>query len=97
MRRDVDLIRNILLSVENQDFNSKPIVMDDYNETNEHYNLMIQAGLLVDAKALTWAGYELLELIRDEGRWQAIKRVLNELNCYNFEIIKQIAIQQMKL
>jgi hypothetical protein len=38
---------------------------------------------------LTWEGHEVLELIRD--RWETIKRVLDDANCYNFEFIQQIS------
>jgi hypothetical protein len=67
---------------------------------------MIEGGLLNGKEinegqwqvyGLTWEGCELLELIRDCNRWQIIKRILDDLNCYSFEIVRQIATQQMKL
>lgn len=97
MRRDADLVRDILLSVENghSDIKSK---VTEQEVINHHLHLMIDAGFLAGKEynegqwqvyGLTWEGYELLELIRD--RWATIKRVLDDVNCYNFEFIKQVA------
>jgi hypothetical protein len=97
MKRDVDLIRDILLSVENGHADIKSNVTDQ-DIINYHLHLMIEGGLLNGQEVnegrwriygLTWEGYELLELIRD--RWETIKRVLDDANCYNFEFIRQIA------
>jgi hypothetical protein len=97
MRRDADLIRDILLSVEDghADIKSK---ITDQDIINNHLHLMIEGGLLNGQEinegrwriyGLTWEGHELLELIRD--RWETIKRVLDDTNCYNFEFVRQIA------
>lgn len=104
MKRDVNLIRVILLSVEGD---GAEISSEDNKETvNYHLHLMIEGGLLNGKEinegqwqvyGLTWEGCELLELIRDNDRWKIIKRISDDLNCYSFEIIRQIATQQMKL
>lgn len=97
MKRNADLVRDILLSVETDhiDIESK---ITDKDIINYHLHLMIEGGLLNGQEinegqwriyGLTWEGYELLELIRD--RWETIKRVLDDTNCYNFEFIQQIA------
>jgi hypothetical protein len=97
MKRDADLIRDILLSVENghADIKSK---ITDQDIINYHLHLMIDGGLLNGQEinegqwriyGLTWEGHEVLELIRD--RWETIKRVLDDANCYNFEFIQQIS------
>jgi hypothetical protein len=98
MKRNVDLIRDILLSVEADHIDIKSEVTTDQDIINHHLHLMIDGGLLNGKEinegqwriyGLTWQGYELLELIRD--RWGTIKRVLDDVNCYNFEFIQQIA------
>jgi hypothetical protein len=97
VKRDADLIRDILLSVENDHTDIKSKITDQ-DIINHHLHLMIEGGLLNGREinegqwrilGLTWEGYELLELIRD--RWGAIRRVLDDTNCYNFEVIRQIA------
>lgn len=97
MTRDVDLVRDILLSVENGHADIKSEITDQ-DIINHHLHLMIDGGLLKGQEineekwqiyGLTWEGYELLELIR--GKWETIKRVLDDRNCYNFEFIQQIA------
>ena len=97
MKRNADLIRDILLSVE-ADHGKVKSKVTDQNIINYHLELMIEGGLLNGQEinegqwriyGLTWDGHELLELIRD--RWSTIKRVLDDTNCYNFEFIKQIA------
>jgi hypothetical protein len=97
MKRDADLVRDILLSIETN-HNVKSKITSDQNIINHHVHLMIDGGLLNAREigegqwqiaGLTWEGHELLELIRD--RWHTIKRVLDDANCYNFEFIQQIA------
>jgi len=97
MKRDADLIRDILLSVE-ADHSGIESKIADKDIINHHLHLMIKGGLLSGQEinegqwqiyGLTWEGYELLELIRDQ--WPGIKRVLDDMNCYNFEFIQQIA------
>jgi DNA-binding PadR family transcriptional regulator len=103
MKRDIDLVREILLS-----FEADGVAPSDIEEEILYYHLhlMIDAGLLNSKEisegqwqiySLTWKGHELLELIRPPTRWQMIKNALEHQNCYSFEIIKQIAIRQMKL
>lgn len=98
MKRNADLVRDILLSVEADHIDIKSDVTTNLDIINHHLHLMIDGGLLNGKEinegqwriyGLTWEGCELLELIRD--RWEAIKRVLDDVNCCNFEFIRQIA------
>lgn len=104
MKRDIDLIRNILLTISDEG----KIKAEDTEEDALYYHLylLIEAGYVNGKEVnegnwqilgLTWEGHELLELIRDYDRWQTIIRVLDDLNCYSFEIVKRIAINAMKL
>jgi hypothetical protein len=97
MRRDADLVRDILLSVEADHIDIKSKITDQ-DVINYHLYLMIDGGLLNGQEinegqwhiyGLTCEGHELLELIRN--RWDTIKRVCDDTNCYNFEFIRQIA------
>lgn len=98
MKRDADLIRDILLSVENDHTDIKSKITDQ-DIINYHLHLMIDGGLLNGQEVnegqwkvygLTWQGYELTDLIGDNTRWSAIKQKLNGKSC-SFEIIKLIA------
>ena len=97
MRRDANLVRDILLSVEAGHIDIESEITDK-DIINHHLHLMIDGSLLHGKEinegqwrvyGLTWEGHELLELIRD--RWSTIKRVLDDTNCYNFEFIREIA------
>lgn len=98
MKRDADLVRDILLSVE-ADHSGIKSEITDQDIINHHLHLMIEGGLLSGQEinegqwqiyGLTWAGHELIDLIGDEVRWSAIKQKLNRKTC-SFEIIKKIA------
>ncbi len=99
MKRDADLIRDILLSVEADNDSIKSEVTTDQDIINHHLHLMIEGGLLNGQEinegqwkvyGLTWEGHELIDLIGDDTRWAAIKQKLNGKSC-SFGIIKQIA------
>lgn len=97
MKRDVDLVRDILLWIEAGHSDIKSDVTANRDIINHQVQMMIEDGLLSGQEInegqwqidLTWKGHELLELIRD--RWDTIKQMLNDVNCYNFEFIQQIA------
>lgn len=98
MKRDADLIRDILLSVENDHTDIKSKITDQ-DIINNHLHLMIDVGLLNGKEinegqwrvyGLTWHGHELLDLIGDHARWSAIKEKLNGKSC-SFEVMKRIA------
>jgi hypothetical protein len=102
MKRDIDIVRDILFAIENDETN----IEGDENVINYHLHVLIKTGLVNgreinegewEVLGLTWEGYELLELIRDHNRWGAIRRRLDILNCYSFGIIKKIAIYEMKV
>ncbi len=94
MRRNLDLIRWILIEVEaNSDPNEyvTPHV-EGYSEVEvcHHIALMAEAGLIsaIDRSAigvyfwsagqLTFKGHEFLESVRDEALWSEVKNQVNE-------------------
>lgn len=102
MKRNPELIREILMCTEAD----IPLDFSDQKMATYHHQLMVDAGLLNgihmsehqwNIGGLTWAGHELLALIRNEDRWRTILRVIDDLDCYSFEIVKQVAIQHMKI
>jgi hypothetical protein len=94
MRRDFDLIREILLQVEENNDPTDCIIpeINGYSEeeVTYHINLLWQAGL-VDAlnmstggilsfcaKSLTWEGHEFLDAARNDNAWRKTKKFLGE-------------------
>lgn len=90
MKRDLDLIRAILLDIEARATPSELIdpKVDGHNdlEVSYHVMLMEDAGLIRatdrsaigifrwSAGSLTWLGHELAEYLRDEALWETAKR-----------------------
>lgn len=94
MKRDLDLIRKILLHVEEHD--NLDFAIDAYDEKaiGYHVRLLNQAGLLhavaqttLDGNiilqnsghtALSWEGHEFLDAARDEGRWKEARAIVKD-------------------
>lgn len=91
MKRDMDLIRVILLKIEE---NNEPIDSDDLIDLGweerlitYHIRLLVEADLLNAIAArtkhseeylsisLTWEGHEFLDAARDQTRWEQAKEV----------------------
>ena len=110
MKRDMDLIRKILLAIEAHPDYGKwdvPLAFEGYSEEmlNYHLTLLLEAGLIEAKKGherwiangLTWAGHEFLEASRDDSRWEKVKRlVLEKTGSLSFEMIKLALIEAMK-
>jgi len=105
MRRDMDLIRKVLLAIEDQ-YIDAPI----YNLKVEGYDLeliayhckiLCEAELISDYKrlfadfgvgSLTWAGHEFLDNIRDDTVWgKTIETMTNKGIPFGLDAIKQIS------
>jgi len=94
MKRDMDLVRKILLEVEKNPESDAliEISIEGYSEDNIAYHvaLLVEAGLLINffnngkmvpvavAAHMTWAGHDFLDACRDEGRWQKAKSIIGE-------------------
>lgn len=94
MKRDMDLIREILLEIEKEPFGlgHTKIKLPDYDKATiyGHIRILAQAGLIdaedhhtIDtarwyAKHLTWEGHEFLEASRDESQWKRAIAVIKE-------------------
>ena len=88
MKRDMDLIRQVLLDIEESD-EWKPSAIQiegvDYEVVSYHVKLLAQSGLIeaIDysttdtlawyATTLTWEGHEFLDAARDHTRWNSAK------------------------
>ena len=94
MRRDLDLVRAILVAVEDADapVNAAELVTPDWPFALVTYHVeLLQSRGLVDAKVtrtkggaialvlgLTWEGCDYLDAIRDERVWSRTKAVIAE-------------------
>jgi len=106
MKRDIDLVRKILLIMEK---NPEPIfggaidiegVSED--ELHLHLRLMDEAGLIKAINTsshsgiyyipqwITWNGYEFLDAARDDKRWKKAKGIAEKITTVTFDILIKI-------
>ncbi len=92
MKRDMDLVRAILIAIEREQNTSiTNLQLDDYcGDGNENYHvvLMIDAGLIEGniisstggsayiINGLTWEGHEFLDAARSESLWKKAKEIV---------------------
>ncbi len=91
MRRDMDLVRKILIHLVDHEGKECRIDGVDDQTVVRHMGLMIQAGLLdgdhyqsgdehsVAINGITWAGHDFLDASRNETVWQKAKTKLAEV------------------
>jgi hypothetical protein len=112
MKRDMDLIRKILLQIEKDStgLDQLYIKLDGYpdQDVQFHIMLLVEADLIIaidgsggDALRfvpirLTWAGYEFLDAARDDTRWNKAKDAMNKAGGFVFEVAKSLLIDYMK-
>jgi exonuclease V gamma subunit len=94
MKRDIDLIKQILIEIEKSKKVKGWIKIDIPNRSLEeisyHIKLLYQAGLIEavnqttktefewTAKSLTWQGHEFLDAIRNDTVWKKLKAKIKE-------------------
>jgi hypothetical protein len=112
MKRDMDLIRKILITLEAdpQPYFSRTLEIEGYTneEINFHLMLLNEVGLIegTDMSAgseplffperLTWSGFEFLESVKNETVWNEIKKRMSKLGGFVFELAKPLAIEIAK-
>jgi hypothetical protein len=106
-KRDMDLVRSILLRIEENDA-PEFVQMPSFEGIDEeivayHIRMMKEADLLdaVDAStmsgedyihiSITWRGHEFLETVRDPAIWQKTKAGAAKLGSFSLSIIGEIA------
>ena len=93
MKRDMDLIREILLTIESMEAKYEYLNVPDYpvDLVNHHVDLLISAGLVYAnmnstfggsakpiVESLSWEGYDLLDAIRNESIWTKTEDFVKE-------------------
>ena len=112
MKRDLDLIRQLLLETERQE---EPFEMDglafegsDPARIAYHAALLAEAGLIegIDTstmggsnfcvRGMTNAGHDFLETIRDSATWQAICERLDAAGGLPLDLVKEVALHILR-
>ena len=112
VKRDMDLVRKILLDVEESDeWRHSAVTIEGLDDemVSYHVKLLHQAGLIeaVDKTSLgtlcwhpttlTWDGHEFLDAARDESRWGTAKNtLLSKVGVLSFDLLKETHNQLAK-
>ncbi len=112
MKRDMDLVRRILLEVEKTQYPGGPheLSIEGYakEEVTYHIELLKEAGLLLAMSTksfggvqhypirLTWEGHEFLDAARDDIRWSRTKEVMGKVGGFTLEMVKAVLIALLK-
>lgn len=112
MKRSMDLVRTILLHVEDAqgDVCTEDLRFDGFDRetVSAHVRLLVEAGYLTAIEAgcreglefyierLTWNGYEFLELVRDEPRWRETKSRLKQVGSWAGSVLQTVATELAK-
>lgn len=82
MKRDLRLVRSILLDLEEgSEFKADDPLL------SYHFHLLQNARFVRGGGELSWEGHEVLELLRDESRFEACLQELEQANCPNFSLL----------
>jgi len=110
VKRDFDLIRSILLDIEETSVPSQPTdyIFDfpDRDAVAHSLELLVSQGLVSAKKyptfdshpadvyfapALTWAGHDFLDSVRDDEIWRKTKEGVSAAGGFTFDLMKQLA------
>jgi hypothetical protein len=109
MKRNLDLVRLILLSVEGQDVSAE---LKAFSEEAQIYHaaLLVDAGYVdgtiinghmgqpvtVRMQKLTWAGHDFIDAIRSDSVWKPVKEKTDAIGAWTFGIVKELAVAVLK-
>ena len=108
MKRDIDLLRRILLDLESGSSNMRGTGEDGEDPQTLHYHIQLlhDAGLIVAdelvpgqwwPERITWAGHEFLDLARDASSWNHAKSdVASKVGSAPFAIVQELLARNMK-
>jgi len=112
LKRDLDLIRRILLDIETQGesasgFGGLGDNGRDPESVQYHVQLMHDAGLIVAdelvpgqwwPERITWAGHEFLDLARSDALWESAKRdVESKVGAAPFQVVRDLLARRIRL
>lgn len=111
MKRNMDLIRLLLMRSEGDEAAQEACEKYSFEERGYHVQLMLDAGLVegetirgadgefagAAVSRLTWAGHDFLETMRDDTLWRKAKEhVLKPGASWSFDILKEWAKHEIK-
>jgi hypothetical protein len=112
MKRNPDLVRQILLELEKEPYQGQPIPIQIDDVTKEeivyHVMLLNEAGLIEAFDLgigdvswmpvrLTWSGHEFLDAARDDDRWNRAKqRMADQGDGTAFEVLKEVLLDMLR-
>ncbi|MCE9780443.1 DUF2513 domain-containing protein [Shewanella algae] len=110
MKRNMDLIREILFALEKDDNLQQIIDQYDKNAVNEHIWMMGDAGLITHQEffpegggalnikmRLTWQGHEFIDAARKQTLWEKAKEItVNKTGALSYEILKTVLVSLAK-
>jgi len=105
MKRNWDMIRSLMIQLEEQEPGEGLQSTTNDKAEAEHMALLVESGLCygevlrsesgyphVILAGLTWEGYDLLDGIRSEIAWSSIKSILKKLGGgIAFDVLKKVA------
>lgn len=110
LKRDLDLIRRILLDIETQGESASGFAglssdRHDAEAIQYHVQLMHDAGLIVAdelvpgqwwPERITWAGHEFLDLARSNALWERTKRdVESKVGAAPFQVVRDLLARRI--
>lgn len=112
MKRDKDLLREILLALEEKEFDgrhSRKVAISFPDHTNaevmDHCRMLIQAGFIegqirsgpaLSTKGVTFDGHEFLDSVRDPSVWEHTKTAASKVGDASLGVMKDIAVAYLK-
>ena len=101
VKRDPELLRAILFEMERSHSSIVAVTLDDSLERVHHFRLLCDEGLLEETREscfrITASGYDFLDAIRDDSRWQKVMgRIEENGGAWTLDILKQLASQFLK-
>ncbi len=106
MKRDMDLVRELLLKIEAHDNPSFGDLLDeeaDEEKLAEHIRLLEAAGFVTGIAGhslnrsywmdlrLTWEGHDFLDSVRDPQIWEKTKKGAEAAKGFTVELLKDLA------
>ena len=98
MKRDMEVIRGLLLWMEEQedglfsDLDMPPMPTED--STFEHLQMLVSAGYLAEKGGgfrITWEGHEFLDKVRDDEIWRKTKEGATKIGSWSVKLLGELA------
>lgn len=107
MKRDMDMVRNVLLFMEQSDDHA--FIFQEIAEGVEgepdaiiaHVVMLRSAGFLEESQRgvvrITWAGHEFLDTIRDPEIWRKTKTGAEKLGSWSVKLLAELATGYIRM